>query len=175
MNIRRYYVPNAIVFITQVVYQRTPIFVSSLAVELLLEVLRNVKRIHPFTMLGYVFLPDHFHLLIRPNPPTTHSNVMQSLKSYFTREYKNRIGFEAPMRFWQKRYWDHVIRDEVDFQRHLDYIHFNPVKHGLVTRPEEWPYTSLRHWRERGFYPEGWGWSLPDSIASMDIENEMGE
>lgn len=68
------------------------------------------------------------------------------------------------MKFWQKRFWDHIIRDECDFERHLDYIHYNPVKHGLVTKPEDWPHTSFTSWQQKGVYPERWGWSLPQSL-----------
>jgi putative transposase len=76
------------------------------------------------------------------------------------------------MQFWQKRFWDHVIRDEVDFQRHLDYIHYNPVKHGLVIKPEDWAHSSFSAWKERDAYPDGWGWSEPQSVVGC---NQMGE
>jgi putative transposase len=80
MNFRRYYVPNAIVFITQVVQDRAPIFGEEKHLELLRSTLRRVKELHPFSMLGYVFLPDHFHLMIKPTGSSTFSQIMHSLK-----------------------------------------------------------------------------------------------
>jgi putative transposase len=93
---------------------------------------------------------------------------MLSLKPNFTKAYKDAIHFEGRMRFWQKRFWDHVIRDADDLAKHLDYIHYNPVKHGLVTTPELWPHSSFLAWQARGVYPIGWGRTLPKSIAGGD-------
>ena len=84
-NIRRYYVPNALVFITQVVQDRRPVFRHEQHVELLRSVLHEVKRLHPFAMLAYVFLPDHFHMLVKPLGEATFSQIMQSLKPSFTK------------------------------------------------------------------------------------------
>jgi putative transposase len=171
VNVKRYYIPNAIVFITQVVDRRTPVFRDAQYVELLRTILNNVKEIHPFVTLGYVFLYDHFHLLIRPTGASTFSDILHSLKPNFTKEYKKLIGVDGSMRFWQKSFWDHIIRDEVDFQRHLDYIHYNPVRHGLVEKPEDWLHSSFRHWQERDAYPTHWGWSLPASIAEYEWQS----
>ena len=86
MNVNRYYIPNAIVFITQVVDGRQPVFGNQMHHDLLLQTLRNVKQIHHFKMLAYVFLPDHFHLLIRPTDESTFSDIMHSFKRNFTLE-----------------------------------------------------------------------------------------
>jgi len=168
MNIKRYYMPNAIVFITQVVDGRTPIFAQPVFVDLLRTILHNVKTLHPFVMLGYAFLPEHFHLLLRPTGTSTFSAIMQSLKRNFTLDYKRKIGIAGHMKFWQKGFWDHIIRDEIDFQRHLDYIHYNPVHHGLVDKPEAWPHSSFVHWQQRAIYTERWGWLLPASITDYN-------
>lgn len=170
MNFRRYYMPNSIVFITQVIHEREPIFRNAAHLELLKTVLRNVKALHPFDMLAYVFLFDHFHLLIRPTGASTFSKIMLSLKSNFTKQYKANIGVQGSMKFWQKRFRDHLIRDEIDFARHIDYIHYNPVKHGLVTRPEDWPHSSFLDWKEKEAYPDHWGWTLPDVLKDLALE-----
>lgn len=167
-RLRRYYVPEAIVFITQVVYRRIPVFGQEHIVELLRQNLVETKRHHPFVMLGYCLLPEHFHLMLRPTGVSNFSAIMHSLKPNFTKDYKACLGVSGSMKFWQKGFWDHVIRDEDDFQRHLDYIHYNPVKHGLVQRPEDWPYSSYAIWQSRGTYPEQWGWRLPISIRDHD-------
>ncbi|MCE7987214.1 MAG: transposase [Caldilinea sp. CFX5] len=169
MNFRRYYIPNAIVFITNVVNLREPIFANETYLELFRSTLRNTQKLHPFDMIGYVFLWDHMHLLLRPTGASNFSQIMHSAKSYFTYSYKQRLGITGSMKFWQKRFYDHIIRDEEDFANHLHYIHYNPVKHGYVTRPEDWPHSSFLTWKQRGAYPDGWGWSLPDALTACQI------
>jgi putative transposase len=173
MDYCRYYAPNAIVFITQVVDGRASIFAEPIHVALLRSILHTTQAKKPFHMLGYVFMPDHFHLLIKPSPGVTHSQIMHSLKLNFTLAYKKSCGIVGPLRFWQQRYWDHVVRDERDFQRHLDYIHYNPVKHGYAARPEEWMDSSYVFWRQRGAYPQQWGWRLPETL--QDVQQEYAE
>ena len=173
MNIRRYYVPNSIVFITQVVSGRSPVFASEEHLGLLLDIVREAKARHPFHMLAYVFLWDHFHLLIKPRTGVTHTDIMHSIKPNFTNQYKAAIAVSGRMVFWQRRYWDHVIRNEVDLAQHFDYIHYNPVKHGMVTKPEEWPHSSFLHWQQQGSYPERWGWALPSAL--LDFNDRMSE
>ena len=172
MNFRRYYVPNSIVFITQVVNHREPIFHNLASLELLKTVLRNVKTLHPFDMLAYVFLPDHFHCLIKPTGASNFSKIMLSLKPNFTKQYKESKGIKGSMKFWQKRFSDHIIRDATDFGRHLDYIHYNPVKHNLVTHPEDWPHSSFLYWKEKDIYQEQWGWALPDVLKDLEIADD---
>lgn len=166
-NIRRYYIPDSIVFITQVVQSRRPVFKNASHLELLREIMREAKQRYPFEMLAFVFLYDHFHLLIKPAASITHSQIMHSIKPNFTKAYKLAIGVEGSMKFWQKRYWDHVIRDDEDFENHLHYIHYNPVKHGLVTKPEDWEHSSYRAWVARGVYPPQWGWTEPDELSGF--------
>jgi putative transposase len=170
-NLRRYYIPNAIVFITQVVRDRQPIFRDKGHIDLLRTTLRRVKELHPFSMVGYVFLPDHFHMLIRPTGSSTYSQIMHSLKPNFTKAYKQAIGLDGKMGFWQRRFWDHIIRDERDLHLHLDYIHYNPVKHGLVSKPEDWTHSSFSIWKQRDVYPDEWGWSEPQSLQEFGGNN----
>lgn len=166
MNFRRYYVPGQAVFITQVVQYREPVFKETQYILLLREILHNVKALHPFVMLGYVFLPDHFHILIQPTGESDFSKIMQSLKSNFTKVYKKRLGLlpSQSMKFWQKRFWDHVVRDDRDLENHLHYIHYNPVKHGYVKQPEDWQDSSYLAWVERGLYPHGFIWDEPGDM-----------
>ncbi len=171
MHFRRYYVPNSLIFITNVVHLREPVFAQPANMELLRSVLHNVKELHPFQMLAYVFLPDHFHILIRPTGSSNFSKIMQSLKTNFSKQYSGQMGIPPGIKLWQKRFHDHVIRDESDLQRHMDYIHYNPVKHGLVSRPEDWPYSSFGEWKKRDAYPERWGWVLPDGLDQSNFQD----
>jgi len=163
MNFRRYYIPGAAVFITQVVQDRRPVFRDPKSLSLLQEILRNVSELHPVITLGYGFLFDHFHMILQPTGKSTFSDVMHSLKPNFTREYKNLIGLPSSesLKFWQKRFWDHVIRDDKDLENHLHYMHFNPVKHGCARDPREWQASSYLEWEGRGLYPTGFSWSEP--------------
>ena len=165
MGLRRYYEPGATVFITQVVRNRQPVFWHRTYLDLLRTTLRRVRELHPFTMEGYVFLPEHFHILIRPTGESNFSQIMHSLKPNFTNAYKQVIKCDGSLRFWQRRFWDHLVRDERDFWNHLDYIHYNPVKHGLVCKPEDWKDSSFLVWKARGLYEDEWGWSEPRSVA----------
>lgn len=161
MNFHRYYSPDQIVFITQNVEQRQNVFSDSKVTELLLETLQRVKEIHPFSMLAYVILPDHLHLLIQPCGNSNFSQIMHSLKSNFTHNYKAMLNIDDNIKFWQKRFWDHVIRDENDLENHIHYIHVNPQKHGYVDDPFEWKHSSIFEWQEQGAYTSGFVWEEP--------------
>jgi putative transposase len=166
----RYYIPNALVFITSVTRDRLPLFAAEHNVDLLFSTLRSVQAIHPFHLLAYAILPDHMHLLMRTEPDTDFSQVMKSIKWNFTRNYKAAKAIEEPLPLWQERFWDHVIRDETDLSHHMDYIHYNPVKHGCVDAPEKWKSSTFSYWLERGYYTSGWGRAEPSEIASFSWE-----
>jgi putative transposase len=111
-------------------------------------------------------LLDHLHLIIQPTGENNFSDIMHSLKMNFTREHKKRMGLSPSqsMKFWQKRFWDHVIRDDRDLENHLHYIHFNPVKHRLVKDPRDWQYSSYIEWKKRGLYSPDLEWDEPQNI-----------
>ena len=166
MNFRRYYIPGSAVFITQVVQDREPVFHDAEKVILLRKILRNVKKLHPFTMLGYVFLPEHFHMILQPTGESNFSDIMHSLKPNFTKEYKKLVGLlpSQSMKFWQKRFWDHIIQDDRDLENHLHYIHYNPVKHGYVKDSRDWHDSSYLAWEKRGLYLPHLEWSEPEDV-----------
>jgi REP-associated tyrosine transposase len=166
MNFRRYYIPGSAVFITQVVHDRRPVFRDSENVSLLREILGNVKELHPFVMLGYVFLFEHFHVVIQPTGKSNFSDIMHSLKMNFTREYKKLLGLSSSesMKIWQKRFWDHVIRDDRDLVNHLHYVHYNPVKHGYVSDPSAWNDSSYMEWEQLGLYSPAFKWEESKNI-----------
>jgi putative transposase len=149
----RYYFPNAQVFITTVTFQRHPIFREEANINLFWQVLRKVQEIHPFHLTAYVILPDHFHWIMQmPEEQPNFSRVLHSVKRNFTREYQHLYGIEHSLQLWQARFWDHVIRDENDLSNHMDYIHYNPVKHGLAHDPANWEQSSYRFWLKKGLY-----------------------
>ena len=171
-NIRRYPPNGAPIFITAVSANRKLILATQENKQLLLEIIREVKIEHSFSMLGYVILNDHFHLLIKMRDADI-SKIMQSIKLRFTRRSlkQTAITKEQPVSLWQRRFWDHLIRDETDFQRHLDYIHYNPVKHGVVRSANEYVFSSFRVYVERGVYGLDWGsHDVPPQLSNMEIE-----
>ena len=161
MNIKRYYQEGQIVFITQIAKDRQPAFDDPNLVNLLLQCWHQTKSRYPFKMLAYVILPDHFHFLIQPTGESNFSQILHALKLSFTNSYKRQINAKAPFIFWQKRFWDHVIRNEADLENHIQYIHFNPVKHGYVSDPSQWQHSSFHKWQKRGAYQEQENWIEP--------------
>jgi putative transposase len=169
-NFRRYYVPEAIYFIVAVTRDRQPIFADEVNVDLLYRVLRRIKRTKPFALFAHSFIPDHVNLLLKPTGEANISRIMLSLKRSFTLAYKRLHEIETGLSLWQPRFWDHVIRDEDDLRRHIDYIHYNPVKHGFVERPEDYTHSSYRYWLDQGYYECGWGHSEPRKLEGMGFE-----
>jgi putative transposase len=123
---------------------------------------RTTKAIAPFTLDAIVVLPEHLHaILTLPDDDADYPNRWRRIKSYFTSEIVAHNAHLVPdangeYKLWQRRYWEHTIRDEDDFAQHVDYIHFNPVKHGLVARVADWPYSSFHRAVRHGKRPLDW-------------------
>jgi putative transposase len=156
-RLRRWYAPDAIYFIVAVTQDRQPVFAEQANIDLLRETMRQVKILHPFAMHAYAFMPEHLHLLIFVPERSNISAVMQSIEWNYTRNYKAARGITASTHLWQRGFWDHVIRDDDDLQWHMDYIHYNPVKHGLTRRPLDYAHTSFHEYVRRGWYEPDWG------------------
>jgi len=171
-NIRRYYIPDSIVFVTSVTKNRNKVFLEEQNNILLFQTIESVKNEIPLELTAYVVLPDHFHFLIKmPDETNNFSKILQLIKGRFTNNFKISQGITDSISIWQKRFWDHIIRSEQDLKNHLDYIHWNPVKHGFVDEPGEWPQSSFRKWVKIGLYEEDWGNSQePANIQKMNFE-----
>ena len=118
----------------------------------------------PFVIVGWVVLHDHMHWLWRlPADDTDYSTRWRRIKTDFSRRLKSDEQRSDIRRergecgIWQRRFWEHRIRDEMDLRRHLDYVHFNPVKHGLVDSPLDWLHSSFHEYVLKGVYPRDWG------------------
>jgi putative transposase len=169
-KIRRLYVPDVYYFITCVLAKRRPILGEARHMALFRETLREVKTLHPFVMKAYAFLPDHFHVLIFVPESTNISTLLKSVKWNFTLNYKKMVGVNGRVNLWQRGFWDHVIRDERDYMNHFHYIHYNPVKHGLVHCPLAYPHTSFQAYLAQGWYEEDWGCMEPEGVKNLDFE-----
>lgn len=133
-------------------------------IESLRKVVRSVRHRHPFQIHGWVVLPDHLHCIIElPENDSDFATRWRLMKIGFSKtipktERRSSVRVQRGERgIWQRRYWEHLIRDEVDYQAHMDYLHFNPVKHHHVTRVQDWPYSTFHRLVEQGFYPLDWG------------------
>ena len=164
MRYRRVRVEGGTYFFTVVTHQRKPILGNEHAVALLLEAIDKIRARHPFEIDAQVILPDHLHAMwTLPEADADFSKRWRLIKEAFTRSYvKNlqQIGIardSAPQQVWQNRFWEHLIRDERDFSMHLDYIHINPVQHGFVKSPRDWPHSSFQQWVDRSVYEPNWG------------------
>ncbi|WP_458789442.1 REP-associated tyrosine transposase [Adonisia turfae] len=153
MQYRRFRREGGTYFFTVVAYNRQQLFETPEMVELLRASFRKVKQRHPFTIDAIVILPDHLHCLwTLPQGDANFSTRWRLIKSEFSRhcpeEYKQLRSLarykKQEQTVWQRRFWEHLIRNEDDFARHVEYIHYNPVKHGLVQNPHDWPYSSIR-------------------------------
>jgi putative transposase len=137
---------------------------------------RETRRHHPFTTEAMVVLPDHLHVIwTLPKDDANFATRWRLIKSRFSRsipsgEFVSNSRLTRGERgIWQRRFWEHTIRNEQDFARHVDYIHINPVKHGLVTRVVGWPYSSFHRLVKLGIYPEDWGGGV------ADLNSDFGE
>ena len=180
---RRAFIPGGTYFFTLVTERRAPILTTPLGRSLLREVTLECRRNRPFEIVAVVVLPDHLHAIWRlPDGDADYSTRWAWLKKEFTKRWLAEGGPEQEISasrrnnrrrgVWQRRFWEHLIRDERDFERHIDYIHFNPVKHGQVARPLDWPWSSFHRFVRRGLYPSDWG---GEPMAFEDIAGSLGE
>jgi len=144
-------------------------------IELLRRSYQIAQQRRPFETVAICILPDHIHALWKlPAGDADFSTRWSLIKSSFSRglEARPRSTSKVTKRekgIWQRRYWEHAIRDNADFERHVDYIHFNPVKHGHVTRVADWPHSSYHRYVEHGLLAADWGGDM------RDVQGAFGE
>jgi putative transposase len=167
-------------FFTVVTYRRQPILCLPESRDLLREILFKVRGSHPFIIEAWVLLPDHMHCIWRlPQGDMNYSLRWGLIKAEFTKGSKPWLDRtkgttsrekhrEATV--WQRRFWEHMIRDDRDFSAHCDYIHYNPVKHGIVDAPRDWPYSTFHRYVEKEIYSPDWG-ATPVEIP-IDVGGE---
>ncbi|ELY4676201.1 transposase [Cronobacter turicensis] len=160
----RLYIPGNIWFFTVNLRDRRSLLLCR-AIDLLRAQVARVKRRYSFTIDAWVVLPEHMHCIwTLPEGDYDYSLRWQEIKKGFTRALTPRRAADT---VWQRRFWEHGIRDEKDFRRHMDYVYFNPVKHGWVRQVCEWPFSSFHRDVARGLYPKTW--------AGNSVEFNVGE
>jgi putative transposase len=168
---------GATYFFTVVTDQRRPLFADAGARRHLRRSMVEVRARRPFEMSACVLLPDHLHCLwTLPENDDDFPIRWANIKRLFTVRYVKNGGFALPVSanrakhrevgVWQPRYWEHRIRDEVDLYRHRDYIHLNPVRHGFVAEPRQWPWSSFHRHVRLGLLDPNW----PGSSAIDELE-----
>jgi len=169
-NYRRAYEPNGSYFFTVVTHRRQAWLSSIDNVRRLREAFMFVHTRRPFKLDAIVVLPDHLHCIWTMTRDPDFSIRWQMIKTHFSRFIPVSTSSRGHKRVWQPRFWEHLIRDDRDYARHLDYIHFNPVKHGYVHRPCEWPHSSFGKFVRLGWYSRDWGSTQPELIKGIDPE-----
>jgi putative transposase len=185
---RRSFVSGATYFFTIVTGNRAPIFNNEQNVSLLRGALRTVMDVSPFEIIATVILHDHMHFLWSlPEGDKDYSSRIGRLKIAFTRSFRERFPIHIPLSdsqdskresgLWQRRFWEHTIRDDNDFKAHLDYTHYNPCKHGYCKSPVDWPWSSFDKWVRLGEYDANWGLTEGEvkSLRMMRIAEKAGE
>jgi len=144
-------------------------------IDALREAVRCVRRVHPFQIHAWVVLPDHMHCVIElPEGDTDYAHRWRMIRMLFSKALpKTERRSEARIRrgergIWQRRYWEHLIRDDADYLAHMDYVHINPLKHGLVQSVSSWPYSTFHRLVLEGVYPADWAGGLEDGASYND-------
>jgi putative transposase len=158
VSYRRNGVPGATYFFTATLRERTSAALTD-SIAVLGMALRECRRRHPFSLAAIVVLPDHIHCIwTLPEEDADYSTRWRLVKAFFT--HATGLGDAARKKgergVWQRRFWEHTIRDDLDLRRHVDYVHYNPVKHGYVKHVREWPYSSFHRYVKQQLLPLDW-------------------
>jgi putative transposase len=182
-DFRRWFVAGGTYFFTIVTYRRRSLLTDESCRRWLRKSILEVHRMYPFKIIATVLLPDHWHLLLQlPLGDDRYSKRIQRIKSGFTRRALAGGVREASVTqsqarrgergIWQPRFWEHTVADENDLALCADYIHWNPRKHGLVSRVCDWPWSSFHRFVSAGHYELDWGGTAPRCVASRDTWGE---
>ncbi|MFI3185612.1 MAG: transposase [Methylococcaceae bacterium] len=181
MQYRRAKTPGATYFFTVVTFHRGKILCEPENRELLRTAFHNTRMCHPFIIDAFVLLPDHLHCIwTLPVDGIDYSMRWNTIKGHFSRycldKYKTPSSLSQKHKraqtIWQPRFCEHQIRDDTDYEKHCDYIHWNPVKHGLAVRPSDWPYSSFHRFVQLGIYPHNWAYM---SEVGTNLNDDYGE
>ena len=178
----RRYAPGGTFFFTVVTHERRRLFSTSLARSFLRAAVLAVQKDYPFEMVATVLLPEHWHCVwTLPEGDRDYSKRWGLIKSHFSKRWLASGGREVHVStaranhrergVWQRRFWEHLIVDQQDFARHMDYIHYNSVKHGLVKCPHQWEHSSFHRWVREGIYMHNWLCQCHEDNETPDFED----
>jgi putative transposase len=172
---RRLRIPGGTYFFTVNLLERYPNDLLVRHVDELRNAVRRVRRRHPFHIDAWVVLPDHLHTVwTLPPGDDDYANRWRAIKQHFSRaladtERRSDVRWRRHERgIWQRRFWEHAVRDDADFAAHIDYVHINPLKHGYVERVRDWPFSTFHRYVRSGIYPSDWA-------CDPGIDTRVGE
>ncbi len=178
MQYRRARIEGGTFFFTVVTFYRQRILCTPENVVLLRSIFRETMQRHPFSIDAFVLLPDHLHCIwTLPQGEADFSTRWRLIKSNFSRRCSKETNLvnaasrakKGEQAIWQRRFWEHMIRDGDDYRGHVEYIHYNPVKHGMVKAPIDWEYSSFHSYVRDGIYDRRWA-----STTSIDFDSTIG-
>jgi putative transposase len=154
-------------FFTLVTYHRRPILCHPTIRLTLRRAINDARKTRPFVINAWVLMPDHLHCVWTLPAGDSDFSTRWSLIKRSVSRFSPDVALDPNVRsastrkhrestIWQRRFWEHLVRDDVDFERHLDYTHYNPVRHGYVTRAVDWPYSTFHRYVRDGVYPIDW-------------------
>lgn len=166
-NYRRANTKGGTYFFTVVTYRRQRILCNETVRNALRAGIQTTRATRPFTIDGWVLLPDHLHCIwTLPLNDADFSARWAMIKRFVTKQCAPDLQHDEWMNrskqrrkestIWQRRFWEHQIRDDYDYEAHMDYLHYNPVKHGYVKAVRDWPYSSFHQYVQKGIYSEDW-------------------
>jgi len=174
---RRLYVEGHPYFITMVMEKRRPLLIEN--IDLLRDAFRHSKTFFDYAIDSIAIMPDHLHMIIVPEEYDAYPGIVRSIKTYFSKGLKASDSWagmptlrtesqvkKRELGIWQRRFYEHTVRDDRDLQKLRDYIHYNPVKHGLATSAAAWKYSSFDRFVAQGIYEADW--------VSMGDELDLG-
>jgi len=169
MKYRRANLKGGCYFFTVVTHKRRPHFQNPDVIELLRKSIEKVMIKYPFTINAIVVLPNHIHAIwTLPKDDNDFSLRWRLIKTFVTKHQVQTGHLNED--FWQKRFWEHQIRNESDYKNLVEYIHYNPVKHGYVNSVKEWKYSSFHQFVNKGIYGEHWSESHLENLDGVGYE-----
>jgi len=172
MNYKRLFMDNTYVFLTIVTYKRKNILIEN--IKILRKAFEECKKKYEFDIFSIVVMPNHIHMILKPAKINEYPKIIANIKIQFTKNVNIEneiINKNRESNIWQRRYWEHTIRNEDDLYKHLDYIHYNPIKHGYVKCAKDWAYSSFNKFVNRGNYELDWcNFGDKNNVLSMKLD-----
>ncbi|HEX9933985.1 MAG TPA: transposase [bacterium] len=180
---RRSYIPGGTFFFTVVTYNRKPILVTEFSRQYLKDAWNTITQKYPFDLVACCLMPNHLHCIwTMPENDFDYSIRWRGIKGLFSRQYQRHINpkiqstesykKKREAAIWQRRFWEHTIFSQDDFNCPVDYIHCNPVKHGFVRNPIDWPWSTFHRYTKMGIYEKDWGVCEPLHLKEMETTGE---
>lgn len=176
-NYRRVFIQNSCVFLTIITHNRKPILINN--IELLREAFKNVNKLYDYEIIACAILPEHIHVILKLKHIQNYPKIISSIKHYFSRKLNVKVEDLTKSKIkkrekgiWHRRYFEHTIIDEIDLNKHIDYVHYNPIKHDHVKHVKDWKYSTFHKFVKNNMYDLNWG-SNEEIKSFCDLYSEF--